>query len=271
IIRHLRFIQTLANIIVVALENKRLNKEYITQIEVKKELELAQRMQSLLFPQKLPDNEFIEVKAFYQPHSEIGGDYYDVVQLDKNRTAFCMADVSGKGISAALLMANFQANLRAQLPLTSDLKELIIACNQKIIEAAHYEKFITLFIAIYDKKSRKLDYLNAGHQAAICVQSGQVKLLQTGCTVLGMFDELPTISIAQIQLNKGNKLYLYTDGLSELSNANGEQIETDGLVELIVDKPNITEAIKSIQHYIKANESSEIKDDISFLAVDFHS
>lgn len=269
IIRHLKFIQTLANIIVVALENKRLNKEYITQIEVKKELELAQRMQSLLFPQKLPDNKFIEVKAFYEPHSEIGGDYYDVVQLDKNRTAFCMADVSGKGISAALLMANFQANLRALLPLTSNLKELIVACNQKIIEAAHYEKFITLFIAIYDKKSQKLDYLNAGHQASICIQGNQVNLLQTGCTVLGMFDELPTISSAQIKINKGDKLYLYTDGLSELSNSNGEQIETRGLVELVYDKPNITEAIRNIHQHIKANKSSDIKDDISFLAVDF--
>lgn len=269
IIKHLRFIQTLANIIVVALENKRLNQEYIKQIEVQKELDLAQRMQSLLIPQKLPNNKFIKVEAFYQPHSEIGGDYYDVVKLDQKRTAFCMADVSGKGISAALLMANFQANLRALLPLTNNLNELVEACNQKIIEAANYEKFITLFIAIYNKESKQLEYLNAGHQAAICIQKNQVRLLQTGSTVLGMFDQLPTISSGKIKIEKGDKLYCYTDGLSELSNASGEQIETEGLVELIQSKPDISSAIKSIQKYIKASELSVNKDDISFLAVDF--
>jgi sigma-B regulation protein RsbU (phosphoserine phosphatase) len=269
IIKHLKFIQTLANIIVVALENKRLNQEHIKQIEVQKELDLAQRMQSLLIPQKLPNNKFIKVEAFYKPHSEIGGDYYDVVKLDQKRTAFCMADVSGKGISAALLMANFQANLRALLPLTNNLNELVVACNQKIIEAANYEKFITLFIAIYDKESKQLEYLNAGHQAAICIQKNQVKLLQTGSTVLGMFDKLPTISSDKIKIEKGDKLYCYTDGLSELSNASGEQIETEGLAKLIQSKPSISTAIKSIKKYIEASALSENKDDISFLAVDF--
>lgn len=269
IIKHLRFIQTLANIIVVALENKRLNQEYINQIEVRKELDLAQRMQSLLFPQNLPDNEQLKVEAFYQPHSEIGGDYYDVVTLDQNRTAFCMADVSGKGISAALLMANFQANLRALLPITSSLEELIIACNQKIIEAAHYEKFITLFIAIYHHQNGKLEYLNAGHQAAICIQKNKVELLHDGCTVLGMFDKLPSIKTGSTTISKGDKLYCYTDGLSELSAPNGEQIETEGLVQLIKDKKGIAEAINRIQEYMKENQFSAIKDDISFLAVDF--
>ncbi len=138
IIKHLKFIQTLANIIVVALENKRLNKEYIKQIAVKKELELAQNMQSLLFPRSLPDNEILKVVAYYEPHSEVGGDYYDIIPLRNHKTAICIADVSGKGMPAALLMANFQANLRALLNVTNDLEHLISLTNDKVLESAHY-------------------------------------------------------------------------------------------------------------------------------------
>jgi len=268
IIKHLRFIQTLANIIVVALENKRLNKEYIKQIEVKKELDLAQKMQSLLFPQKLPNNEFIEVKAFYQPHHEIGGDYYDVIKIDEDRTAFCIADVSGKGISAALLMSNFQANLRALLPLAKNLKEVVIQCNQKIIEAAHFEKFITLFIAIYNKKEKSLEYLNAGHQAAILFSEDKNKQLTKGCTVLGMFDQLPCIDMGIIPINKGDQLYCYTDGLSELSDDRGNQIETEGLINLLKEQ-DISSSVHKIKTLVKRRSESDTFDDISFLAVDF--
>lgn len=268
IIKHLRFIQTLANIIVVALENKRLNKEYIKQIEVKKELDLAQKMQSLLFPQKLPNDEFIEVKAFYQPHHEIGGDYYDVIKVDDNRTAFCIADVSGKGISAALLMSNFQANLRALLPLSKNLKDVVIQCNQKIIEAAHFEKFITLFIAIYNKKEKSLEYLNAGHQAAILFSEDKNKQLTKGCTVLGMFDQLPCIDMGVTPIKKGDQLYCYTDGLSELSDDIGSQIETEGLINLLKEQ-DISSSVHKIKTLVNNRSESDTFDDISFLAVDF--
>ena len=208
IIRHLHFIQTLANIIVVALENKRLTKEHINQIAIKKELEMAQKMQSQLFPRELPKSKEISVSAYYLPHSEVGGDYYDVIPLKNGNTAICVADVSGKGVSAAILMANFQAHLRALLSVTQDLNKLVRECNKKIIESANFEKFLTLFIAIYNPQERTLNYLNAGHPAGILEQKKRT-FLDKGCTVLGMFEKLPEITSDQIKLEDNSVLFCF--------------------------------------------------------------
>lgn len=270
IIRHLKFIQTLANIIVVSLENKRLNKEYIKQIEVKKELELTQNMQSLLFPRRLPNDDQLKVKAYYEPHSEVGGDYYDVIELDNERLAICIADVSGKGMPAALLMANFQANLRALLNVTQNLEELIKMTNSKVIESANYEKFITLFIAIYDKKNRELHYLNAGHQPAILRNGNSFSLLNKGCTVLGMFDELPSVQSEKLKLKEQSVLLTYTDGLSELENNAGEQLEVEGIMEIVESEKSLGKIIKALEKKIdQLKAGSGISDDITFLALEF--
>lgn len=270
IIKHLKFIQTLANIIVVALENKRLYEEEIKQIAIKKELEMAQTMQSLLFPRRLPNNKKIEVKAYYRPHSEVSGDYYDVVQIDANRTALCVADVSGKGMSAALLMANFQAHLRAQLSISSTIEELVNKTNKRIIESANYEKFITLFLAIFDAKEQTLTFLNAGHQPALLVSENKIVELKKGCTVLGMFDELPKIESETIALPNHSKLICYTDGLTELEDENGNQLEVEGVANLIDSYQNLKEIKTRLEKRIKeAENKSAIDDDITFLVAEF--
>ncbi|MDX9812575.1 MAG: SpoIIE family protein phosphatase, partial [Bacteroidales bacterium] len=115
VIKHLRFIQTLSGIIVVAIENIRLFNESLKQEALKKELELAARMQQMLIPEDLqmPQGDLISARGFYFPHYEVGGDYYDCIRLSPHKTGICIADVSGKGMPAALLMSNFQASLRA--------------------------------------------------------------------------------------------------------------------------------------------------------------
>ena len=269
IIKHLKFIQTLANIVVVALENKRLNKEYIKQVEVKKELELAQKMQTLLFPRNLPNTNKLVVKSFYKPHNEVGGDYYDVIQLDDSRTVLCIADVSGKGFPAALLMANFQANLRALLTVECDLKKLIEECNQKVIESANYEKFITLFIAVYNADKKEIEYLNAGHQPALLINNNHALELKKGCTVLGMFDTLPSIEIERIKISGNDKLLCFTDGLTELEN-DGEQIGVEGLIQRIEHQNSIEEIMHQIESLaVEIKKSSSIEDDITLLGAEF--
>jgi len=270
IIKHLRFIQTLSNIIVVALENKRLYREYINQIEVKKELELAQGMQSLLFPRSLPNTDKLHVKAYYAPHSEVGGDYYDVIKLKEGKTAFCIADVSGKGMSAALLMANFQANLRALLSVTDDIEKLITLCNKKVIESANYQKFITLFVAIYDPNKNSIRYLNAGHQPALLFQGEKVIELKSGCTVLGMFDELPHVQSGIVKIKKNSKLICFTDGLTELEDLNEKQLEVDGLKNLIHPLFTLEKIYEAVRIKIDdLKESSSLKDDITLLFAEF--
>jgi sigma-B regulation protein RsbU (phosphoserine phosphatase) len=205
IIKHLRFIQTLSNIITVAIENKRLFQESLRQEAMKREMELASRMQNMLIPatEKLPSHEWIRMKAFYHPHFEVGGDYYDVIQLGRDEVGFCIADVSGKGISAAILMSNFQANLRALFTSGQNLTNTLKRLNERVMNSAKGEKFITLFIARYHFKTRELNYVNAGHNPPFLYEINSEKLSQlaSGCVGMGMLDELPFVNEARITLD----------------------------------------------------------------------
>lgn len=233
IIKHLPFIQLLTNIIIVAIENKRLAKEHIRQAKMEKELELAHEMQSMLFPEKLPDDDNLQVHALYQPHAQVGGDYYDFIKLNEEEVLFCVADVSGKGVSAALLMANFQANLRAMAAYKNSLVEIIFELNKKVMGNAKGEKFITLFIARYHLKSRILKYVNAAHNPPLLINGFKTEQLQTGSTGLGMFETIPSIHQGEIKIEKNSTLICYTDGVVELENEQDEAFGTDKLKTLV--------------------------------------
>ena len=112
----------------------------------------------------MPHTEELDVGAFYKPHQEVGGDYYDFVEVNENEIAFCIADVSGKGVSAAILMSNFQGNIRALMESSMPLEEVILTLNDRINASANGEKFITLFhCQIQQEDSQVLSYINAGH------------------------------------------------------------------------------------------------------------
>jgi sigma-B regulation protein RsbU (phosphoserine phosphatase) len=179
-IKHLPFVQTLTNIIIVAIENKRLVRESLLQVASRKELELASEMQNMLFPDKLPDNNQLSIHAYYQPHHQVGGDYYDFIKLNDYEVVFCVADVSGKGVSAALLMANFQANLRALFKHNTSLTEIIHELNTLVFDNAKGEKFITIFLARYNLVTRMLTYINAGHNPPLMICSNTLLQLTTG-------------------------------------------------------------------------------------------
>lgn len=247
-IRHLPFIQTLTNIIVVAIENKKLAKERILQAGAKKELELASQMQAMLFPSSLPNDEVLETSAFYLPHQEVGGDYYDFIQLNENEVVFCMADVSGKGVSAALLMSNFQANLRAIVTTTTSLSDLVRELNTKVMNSAKGEKFITFFVAKYNLVTRVLNYVNAAHNPPLLANGKSVSLLKIGCTGLGMFDELLTVKEGIVNISVNSTIICYTDGLVEVENEKGEDFGIDFLKAIV--KTNMHLSMKDINQFI---------------------
>lgn len=232
-IKHLPFIQTLTNIIVVAIENKRLAKERLKEEVLRKELELASQMQNMLFPETLPNNEKIEIAALYKPHQKVGGDYYDVITLNENELVFCLADVSGKGISAALLMANFQANLRALLIYSKSLSELVKELNHKVIHSAKGEKFITLFIAKYNYITHTLNYVNAGHNPPLLASGNSINQLKVGSTGLGMFDELPKVREGIITIDPYSVLVCYTDGMVDIENKEKEEFSLERMIEVL--------------------------------------
>ena len=274
IIKHLRFIQTLSNIITVAIENKRLFQESLRQEALKKEMELASKMQSMLIPtsEKLPSHDFIRMQAFYHPHFEVGGDYYDVIQLSKNDVGFCIADVSGKGISAAILMSNFQANLRALYTADQSLTDTLTRLNKSVMNSAEGEKFITLFIARYNYQTRKLTYVNAGHNPPFLYEFGSEKLseLDSGCVGMGMLDELPFINEASLTLDQPSKLFCYTDGLVEVIQDSGVEFGTEDLEKELCNPDSLEDNIATIIENQKIMEgSAAIFDDISIIGAEF--
>ncbi len=231
---NLNFIQTLTNIIVVAIENKRLANESLKQQRIKQELEVASEMQRLLFPSDLPSNGTIDISAKYLSHHKVSGDYYDYIRLNEDEFIVCIADVSGKGISAAMLMANFQATVRTLYNFQRlDLEELVPTLNEKVFTSANGEKFITFFIAEYNSKTRKLKYVNAGHNWPILIRGRESQFLNKGCIGLGMLDELPFLESAEVEIQNNTTLILYTDGVVELENTTEEQFETDRLTKIV--------------------------------------
>ncbi len=238
-IKHLPFVQTLTNIIMVAIENKRLARENLSQVASRKELELASEMQAMLFPDKLPDDDKLNIHAYYQPHHQVGGDYYDFIKLNENEVAFCVADVSGKGVSAALLMANFQANLRALFKHNTSLTDIIHDLNALVFDNAKGEKFITIFLAKYNLFTRMLTYINAGHNPPLMLHSNTILQLTTGSIGVGMLQEIPRVREGVIHVSADTVLVCYTDGLVEQNNEYGEDFGVDKLKQVMLKKQGI--------------------------------
>ena len=274
VLKHLNFIQTISSIIIVAIENIRLFKESLRQEAMKKELELAAKMQKMLIPDNnhMPKNPKIIVNGFYFPHYEVGGDYYDCIRLSGTKTGFCIADVSGKGISAAILMSNFQASLRALFTSDIELEILVKKLNSIVVINAAGEKFITLFVARYDHKSRVLEYINAAHNPPVLYNTTtrETLYLRTSCVGIGMLDEIPDVQKSEIKIRDFSKIVCYTDGLSELKYPDGKDI---GTIEIIRHITNTEPVESNIRDMIKdlglPNNNPSTFDDVSIIAADF--
>ncbi len=233
-ILNMSFIQTLANIVVVAIENKKMAKNRVVQERIRKELEVATEMQKLLFPEDLPSDRKMDVSAKYLPRHEVGGDYYDFIPIEENEYIICIGDVSGKGIGAAMLMANFQATIRTLYHYQRfDLEFLIEELNKKVMKSAKGEKFITFFLAHYKADTRTLTYVNAGHNHPILTNGKKAKLLDKGTIGLGMMDELPFLNIGEEILPPNTTLVLYTDGVVELENQKDEQFGLEKIEKIV--------------------------------------
>lgn len=228
------FIQTLTNIIVVAIENRRMARVDILQERYKKDLEVASTMQRLLFPDDLPTNKRMDISARYTPRHEVGGDYYDFIPLGDDEYIICIADVSGKGISAAMLMANFQATIRTLFQYQRfDMEKLMNELNTTVMKSAKGEKFITFFIAHYNANSRMMSYVNAGHNHPFITNGRTIENLDQGCIGLGMMDELPFINVGKKELKPNTTIVLYTDGVVELENEEEEFFGAERLVKIV--------------------------------------
>jgi len=235
----LNFIQTLVNAIIVALQNKTLFRQRLETERFQREMELASEVQNMLIPVKLHRDKAVEIGAKYLPHQNIGGDYFDFFRINDHELIWCVADVSGKGISAALLMANFQASLRAWATVEDDLTDVVERLNAILIKNTRGEKFITLFLAKYNQQTRKLNYINAGHNPSILYAGGKAVLLKLGTTMIGAFDELPFINQGEIDVEPNSFVFNYTDGLMDYEVEQHDTWNEDHLTQFVIDNGHV--------------------------------
>ena len=233
------FIQALSNVILVAIENKRLARKQLEQQAVQREMEIARDVQNYLFPDSLPHTELLEIKAFYRPCKTVGGDYYDYIPIaGQNQFMVCIADVSGKGMPAAILMSNFQAVLRTLSRNAEGPEEVIRELNYQTFQNARGENFITFFLAVYDFDKRNLRYINCGHNHPILIADDKVSSLKQGTTILGAFDPLPFLEMGEIKNLDQFSLFMFTDGLTETFDSDGEEFGPQRLEEFLITNKN---------------------------------
>ncbi len=196
------------------------------------ELEIARQVQARLFPQRLPPASTLEYAGLCLQARQVGGDYYDFLNLGQERLGIVIGDIAGKGIAAALLMANLQANLRSQCAIAVDQPQRFLrSVNQLFYENTADSAYATLFFAEYDDKRQRLHYANCGHLCGLLLRNDDtLERLGTTGAVLGLFEEWDC-SIGERRLGSGDLFVLYTDGVTESFNEAGEEFGEERLVE----------------------------------------
>ena len=264
----------------VALESIQLGEKIAERIEAERraaqEMEFAREVQARLFPQKLPPLKTLEYAGTCIQARQVGGDYYDFLELRPGRLALVLADIAGKGVSGALLMANLQANLRSQYALAlDDLPRLLGSVNHLFYENTAESSYATLFFADYDDSSRRLRYANCGHLPPLLLRAASVEAcgaapaverLWPTSTVLGLFEDWQC-SVAEVELAPGDTVVLYTDGVTEAANADGEEFGEFRLIETVRANCHLPAAslLETIEAAVQQFTHGDQADDITVL------
>jgi serine phosphatase RsbU (regulator of sigma subunit) len=260
----------------ITLENIRLVEKMAERTEadrrVAREMEIAREVQARLFPQKLPTMKTLEYTGGCIPARAVGGDYYDFLKLREGRLALVLADVAGKGVSGALLMASLQANLRSQCATAvDDLRRVLDSVNHSFCENTGDASYATLFFADYDDESRRLRYANCGHLPPILLCGGEsteggartVERLCATCMVVGLFEEWEC-ETAEVMLTPGDTLVLYTDGITEARNIDGEEFGESRLVDTLRNYchlpvgPLLQAVVATVQQFTGGEQQDDI-------------
>lgn len=256
----------------VTLENMRLAEDMAERIEeerrVARDMEIAKQVQARLFPQKFPSLDTLEYAGRCIQARDVGGDYYDFLGLGGGRMGIVLADIVGKGIPGALLMANLQADVRSQCAIASqDLPQFLRSVNQAFYESTDEGIYATLFFGDYQDSTRCLRFANCGHNPPFLVRpDGTTERLAATATVLGLFEEWES-SIGHVQIATGDVLVIYTDGITEANNCAGQEFGENRLLETIrahlaLPVPLILDAILTAALEFSAGE---MRDDLTLV------
>lgn len=232
------------------------------------ELQIAKQVQARLFPQMFPSLKTLDYAGICIQARQVGGDYYDFLNLGQERLGLVLGDISGKGIAGALLMANLQANLRSQCIIAlDDPQRLLRSVNQLFYENTADSSYATLFFAEYDDQARRLRYANCGHLSGLLLRGNStVERLDSNCTVLGLFREWDCC-IAECSLLSGDSIALYTDGVTESFNSAGEEFGEQRLTEALQRNRELPsqDLLAAIVNEVQKFSPGEQYDDITLI------
>ncbi len=248
------------------------------KLRMQSELEIAREVQTQLFPRSAPDVPGLALYGVCKAARTVSGDYYDFLNLGEDRVCLVLGDVSGKGISAALLMAAIQSALRAQFydglvpggdsqAKVLSTAEVVGRLNVQLYESTPREKYVTFFFAVYDAASRSLKYTNAGHLPPVLLRHGKVERLSVGGTVVGLFSPM-TYEQGEVQLQPGDLLVAFTDGITEPENIYGEEFGEERLLQVVRRAQSVSAQTLTEEIYRSVSDwtgSPELQDDMTML------
>lgn len=266
-------LKTICSNISIVYENSRLRIEEIKKNKIEEELKVAKNIQEGLLPDTNFSFERLEISCSSQPARIIGGDFYDVIKIEEDKILVVIADVSGKGLPAALYMAKVQALIRFAAKIFKTPKEIISEVNKQVFDKFEKKSFVTVSLGLFDLKLNKVRFIRAGHNPAIFARNGSIELLNTRGIGLGLDrDDLfnRNLDEYEIQLDKESLFLFYTDGLNEAMNTHKEEFGMERLINLVKQNKNLSPS--EISRHLKDEVSSfvshaEQHDDITLVVV----
>ncbi len=267
----IEFLSALGNLALVSIQNSFLVEEQIEKERLEEEMRLARSIQERLLPQRIPAVKGYELAAVAMPSRFVGGDYYDLLHLEGDRVLLAIADVTGKGVPASLLMANLQASLHVMLPMDLSIEDAVVHINRVICDNTDADKFITFFVAILDRAAGTLDYVNAGHNPPTIVRrDGSMEMLETGGLLLGVMKGLG-YEKGVAELRSGDVLAMFTDGVTEAMSKEGEEYGEERLEPLLVRHRDATadEILDAVRTDITrfTNGVATLSDDLTMIVL----
>lgn len=262
-------LQAISRQLQTAIENKYLLKQSLEKERIEKELLLAAAIQQQIIPKQLPSISGYDISGINIPSREVGGDYYDCIDLGDGRFALTIADVTGKGISAALLVNTLNAALYSYMEFNLPLSEMTAKLNKLIFNATPSDKFITFFVGVLDSATGELNAVNAGHNPILIKRNeGVIEKIECGGLGLGMLDMGLPFEEKKLYLNPGDKVFLYTDGIPEAMNKNDEEYSDEKMIDFFRNNADrdAAEFIKAMVDDVKRHvDGEEQSDDITCL------
>jgi sigma-B regulation protein RsbU (phosphoserine phosphatase) len=266
----IEFVYSVGSLAIISLENRRLFNEALEKQKMEEELEIARDIQKNLLPHTIPQYKKFDIAAYNMTSKQVGGDFYDIIPLNDSSFCIAIADVSGKGVPAALLTANLQAFLKIICKHGMSLSEATELINDLVTDNTMDGKFITFFWGVLDEDDLTFNYVNAGHNPPLLIRKNKILKLDKGGIILGVMKTFTPYESPTISLEKDDIIILFTDGVTEAMDKNGNEFSDERLEDLSLKSAGLTvsEIIEKIRVSVNEFASGTVQsDDITMMVV----